>query len=267
MHIALTDTSTLRIRHRDNNNELGKELWTAAVILMATLRSQPKMVQGKRVLEIGAGLGAVGFCSAELGADEIVMTDCGYQTLIQLSETLRDYHQPATEEEEEEEKKKELKGSDDHLLWESNNVLIRFHLWEEDLEFIQAQQENRPMDTIYHWSKVDDRYRQIPSLSFESTFDLLLGSDLLYFASQERPLLATIQLHLAQNGLALILQTIRTNNGAVFGRFVQTAQEMFDVQVRDITSEEVANAIDYHKGDLHDTQHTIGYKLVTIRYK
>jgi hypothetical protein len=48
-----------------------------------------------------------------LGADEIVMTDCGYQTLIQLSETLRDYHQPATEEEEEEEEeeKKELKGT------------------------------------------------------------------------------------------------------------------------------------------------------------
>jgi hypothetical protein len=59
MHIALTDTSTLRIRHHDKNNELGKELWTAAVILMAMLRSQPKMVQGKRVLEIGAGLGAV----------------------------------------------------------------------------------------------------------------------------------------------------------------------------------------------------------------
>jgi hypothetical protein len=146
-------------------------------------------------------------------------------------------------------------------------VLIRFHLWEEDLEFIEAQQENRSMDTIYHWSKADERYRQIPSLSFNSTFDLLLGSDFLYFASQERPLLATIQLHLAQNGLALILQTIRTNNGAVFSRFVQAARELFDVQVRDITSEEVANAIDYHKGDVHDTQHTVGYKLVNIRFK
>jgi predicted nicotinamide N-methyase len=229
------------------------------------LRSQPKIVQGKRVLEIGAGLGAVGFCSAELGADQIVMTDCGYQTLIQLSETLIDYHLPATEEEEEE--KKELKGSDDQLIWESKNVLIRFHLWEEDLEFIEAKQENRSMDTIYHWSKADERYQQIPSLSFKSTFDLMLGSDLLYFASQERPLLATIQLHLAQNGLALILQTIRTNNGAVFRRFVQAAKEIFDVRVRDITSDEVTNAIDYHKGDLHDTQHTVGYKLVTIQFK
>jgi hypothetical protein len=47
---------------------------------------------------------------------------------------------------------------------------------------------------------------------------------------------------------------------------VQAAKEIFDVQVRDITSEEVDNAIDYQKGDLHDTQHTIGYRLVTIRY-
>ena len=54
--------------------------------------------------------------------------------------------------------------------------------------------------------------------------------------------------------------------GQCLSRFVQAAKEIFDVQVRDITSEEVANAIDYHKGDLHDTQHTVGYKLVTIRY-
>lgn len=90
------------------------------------------------------------------------------------------------------EERKELNGSDDHLSWESKNVSIRFHLWEETLEFIQAQQENRSL-------------------------------------------------------LVLILQTIRTNNGTVFNCFVQAAKEIFDVQVRNITSEEVAIAIDYQK--------------------
>lgn len=78
-----------------------------------------------------------------------------------------------------EEEKKELKGGDNQLIWESKNVSICFHLWEEDLEFIQAQQENQSKDTIYHWSKSDEQHQQIPSLSFKSRFDLLLGSDLL----------------------------------------------------------------------------------------
>lgn len=59
-------------------------------------------------------------------------------------------------------------------------------------------------------------------------------------------------MHLAQNGLAFSIHSksivcIRTNNGAVFSRFVQAAKEIFDVQVRDITSGEVVNVIDYKK--------------------
>ena len=59
------------------NFPYGLMLWASAIGLAEWLTEHPETVAGKRVLEIGAGIGVVGLVASSLGA-EVVQTD--YQT-------------------------------------------------------------------------------------------------------------------------------------------------------------------------------------------
>lgn len=64
----------------------------------------------------------------------------------------------------------------------------------------------------------------------EEPFDVVIGSDLLYFSNQEAPLLAAIAHRLSRRreprpATALVCQTMRRNNRAVWKRFVAAARK------------------------------------------
>jgi hypothetical protein len=50
-------------------------VWDAGVALAHILCEQPGLVQGKRVIELGAGAGLVGCVAARVGAQQVVLTD------------------------------------------------------------------------------------------------------------------------------------------------------------------------------------------------
>ena len=52
-----------------------RRLWPAALVLSRYLCVHPELVRGKRVVELGAGAGAVGLVCAALGAQRVVLTD------------------------------------------------------------------------------------------------------------------------------------------------------------------------------------------------
>jgi len=248
--LVLNDRGLELVIEEDAAQELGCRLWTAALMLYGYLRRRPQPLQqqtgdlltNKRVLEIGAGLGVGGFAAAANGAAHVTIGECDPQSVARLVQTLQTYTKKAP--------------------YEHNNVTVCRHLWEEDLEYLEAHAEDRPMDTVHHWSK-HDHSSQVPTLDFESAFDTVIGSDLLYFSSQEQPLLATLGLHLKRNGTALLFQTMRTNNVSIFERFVEAARLYFHVSVMDVTAEELC------RDQLHlasETPHTTGYKLVTLRH-
>eukprot|EP00250_Pteridium_aquilinum_P011708 c20254_g1_i4 orf=51-491(-) len=54
---------------------LGWKVWGTAMVLSRRLVSLQKMLQDKRVLELGSGCGLCGLLAAKLGACEIVLTD------------------------------------------------------------------------------------------------------------------------------------------------------------------------------------------------
>lgn len=66
----------------------GLTLWRAAPLLCEFLHDNAELVQGKRVLELGAGLGLVGILAEKLGATEVVLTDGDTDTLAQLRENV-----------------------------------------------------------------------------------------------------------------------------------------------------------------------------------
>ena len=52
--------------------------WDSSVILAKYLEFNPSIVQGKSVLELGAGTGVCGISAAYLGADSVILTDLEY---------------------------------------------------------------------------------------------------------------------------------------------------------------------------------------------
>ncbi|KAG1674287.1 hypothetical protein FOA52_013476 [Chlamydomonas sp. UWO 241] len=69
-----------------------------------------------------------------------------------------------------------------------------------------------------HWSS-GMREPSLPALSPRETFDLVIAADCLYFADQEDPLVASLQLRMRRpHGAALIVFQPRNNNYACFVR-------------------------------------------------
>jgi predicted nicotinamide N-methyase len=57
------------------NFPFGMLLWASAEALASRLAQEPTLVAGKRVLELGAGVGFAGLVAAYLGAAQVVQTD------------------------------------------------------------------------------------------------------------------------------------------------------------------------------------------------
>ena len=62
-------------RFRDALYGAGDVVWPASIALARLVSHCPSLVAGKRVLEIGAGLGLVGNAAAKAGAAEVLMVD------------------------------------------------------------------------------------------------------------------------------------------------------------------------------------------------
>ena len=59
----------------------GLMLWASAIGLARRLADCPQIVRGRRVLELGAGVGFAGLVAAHLGASEVIQTDYQADTL------------------------------------------------------------------------------------------------------------------------------------------------------------------------------------------
>lgn len=203
-------------------SELGTVVWNAALALCETLRSGAtagrhalgRDVQGRDVLEIGAGCGTCGFYASALGAREVTIADCGPATMANLERTLAAYRVVAPER--------------------AGAVKLRRHLWEEDHEILVARSLGEAPRRVRHWSNIEG-VGSCPTIDPEATFDVVVGSDLLYFASQEDSLLAALRLRLRLDGTCIIVQTLRNNNAEVFARFIAGARTHFAVQVESVS--------------------------------
>ena len=68
----------------DEHVAVGGEIWPAAAALCSWLSNHSGIVHGTRVLELGAGTGAVGLYAAGLGASRVLLTDGGSDELLSL---------------------------------------------------------------------------------------------------------------------------------------------------------------------------------------
>ena len=234
-----------------HKSELGTVVWNAAVILCEWLGANAETLRGRTVLEIGAGCGACGFYAAACGAD-CVIADCGPKTMRNLEKTLASYENLVAP-----------RRGEGSLV---GNVNLRRHLWEEDLEILEATRLGRAPGRVRHWSNVgvfeNERTGFAAAMAPTDVFDIVIGSDLLYFSSQEESLLAALRLRMkSPGGICYIVQTLRTNNAEIFARFVSAARKHFIV---DIVVASLPNDLLRAK----ETRHVLlddPYRLLTLR--
>jgi len=284
---------TVRVAQKARQGELGTVVWNAAVILCAHARRVgDDLVRGREVLDIGAGTGVVGFlCATMLGARDVTIADCGPKTMANLAETLAMYRRDARRVERDNARAARAietvsdddddGDGDDVVLneddindgapWASvrHNIKLRRHLWEEDLEIENARACGAATPLrVRHWSNAGIETNAdafAPTLEPDATFDVIIGSDLLYFSSQEASLAAAIRFRLRPGGACVIVQTLRDNNADVFERFVTEARKDFTVDISIIHLPNTDDASTLAK----ETPHALAdpYRLLTIAWK
>ena len=74
-HPLLSPTYALHVRVAPFHNDVGLRVWEAGYFLAEFLLKNPDLVEGRRVLELGAGCGLTGLVCASLRCKSVHMTD------------------------------------------------------------------------------------------------------------------------------------------------------------------------------------------------
>ena len=104
--VAFARHGVVRVRELALGRGVGAKLWNAALMLANDIDEHPDWCRGKRVLELGAGVGLCGLLAAKLGAAEVCMTDFEEPLLEALERSARDA------EEEDRDEKPEREGGE-----------------------------------------------------------------------------------------------------------------------------------------------------------
>lgn len=184
---------------------LGTRVWRGSLVCARALMNQAARIKDAKVIELGAGTGLCGLLAACLGAREVVLTDCSYESLKQLLPSVL-YNSCGGE-----------RGIG-HAQWGclGDQLRIQRHLWENDI----PRSPGRPLPQHFSNSQtcVWGSEGVTPELHADAVFDIVIGSDVLYFGPQVEALLATLSMRLVATGIAVLTITVRRR--PVYERFL-----------------------------------------------
>jgi predicted nicotinamide N-methyase len=180
---------------------VGAKVWRAAIMLSEELAANPGWCEGKRCLEIGAGVGLCGLLASRLGASSVALTDFEHPLLDSLVVAV--------------DRNRELLESVNNATLTSTTTTVRRLDWIEDSERrskTDADAENvkkpngneeRLGPTSRGWIEMDD----------EATFDFIFGSDLLYEDVHARTLPGVVKRRMsAPDGRCRVVGAVRNRS-------------------------------------------------------
>ncbi|KAF9643953.1 hypothetical protein BDM02DRAFT_3191056 [Thelephora ganbajun] len=227
---AIHRVTLLESRTTVEQGTTGLKTWPAAHALARWLGKHPERVKGKRVLELGSGVGYLGLVVAA----------------IQLDTPEQEKSEPSI------------------WLTDVNNVVLSRCRDNLDLSCNASARHRRLRLRQLDWfSALDaDRISSVRGLMAEADPDVILGADIVYDPSIIPPLIATLHLAISANKSAgrypvsaLLALTVRRPETS--RRFLDAAEEVFIITTLDITTEE----IELGQNDGHSGQEIIIIQL------
>lgn len=257
---------------------VGAKLWLVARFMCSQIANGTVDVTDKTVLEIGAGVGACGFLSGKMEAKAVLVTDYVDTLLLNLREALHLNFPSLTANEDQVSAKDPTPGqpdgpdtpilnsiimkTDDHdESWTRDHVGVRFIDWDDSLRLEQG--------TLHHQSSAvaggpldgTSSRKVAPGVPKSLTFDVIIGTDVLYEWPMTESLPAVIHHRLAPGGRAFICNAVRDQ--AMCDSLIQNIQDRgFDVHIEKIDPEAEASKDTVCKGHYHDYEG--GYIFMTI---
>ncbi|KAL3701247.1 hypothetical protein R1sor_019269 [Riccia sorocarpa] len=224
---TFTFSPSLRVNIHEIDFEdggVGWKVWGGALLLSLRLVENPSLVKHKRVLELGSGCGLCGLLVSKLGATEVVLTDYLPSLLLNLRRNVSLFRSQRKEiqrqfsyssrsvsydneitvgpQEESVGPRSETPSQDDYEFpgetsSTTRTVRLRYLDW---LETTHASSLN------FHNLDL-----QLPAkISADETFDVVMGSDVIYEERLIQPLVSTMSRHLAKpHGKGLLVSPIR----------------------------------------------------------
>lgn len=237
---------TVTIKEGTLVDGLGARVWAVAHSLCSMLVEKPALVQHKTVLEIGAGTGLCGILAAKLGAAQVTLTDYEGPVLRLLRESVAanascaaangscplyaDATLPNCYEIEDlefdPEDAEECDDLDDFLLgaskesapktlyWDLDNMRVRYMDWTGDLIRLQGKAEPNGGKKALRGAEGE----VVPDMDVSETFDVILGSDILYEMPHADLVASVLKLRLRTGGIAFISMAVRDQ--AILDRFI-----------------------------------------------
>lgn len=194
----------VRVRELALGRGVGAKLWNAALMLANDLDEHPDWCRGKRVLELGAGVGLCGLLAAKLGAAEVCMTDFEEPLLEALERSARDAEEEDRDEKPEREGGERSPGEKPFAIPRGVARVARCDWREEAAAESEGAAESEAADRSATAASATDRSapaasKKTPSLLPDETFDFVFGSDLLYEPYHAETLPAVIARRMARN--------------------------------------------------------------------
>ena len=202
--VAFARHGVVRVRELALGRGVGAKLWNAALMLANDIDEHPDWCRGKRVLELGAGVGLCGLLAAKLGAAEVCMTDFEEPLLEALERSARDAEEEDRDEKPEREGGERSPGEKPFAIPRGVARVARCDWREEAAAESEGAAESEAADRSASAASAADRSataasKKTPSLLPDETFDFVFGSDLLYEPYHAETLPAVIARRMARN--------------------------------------------------------------------
>lgn len=195
-----------RSMHGHGQKSVGYILWSGAIILSRWLNSNNNLITGKKVLEIGAGLGLLGIVAAKY-ANHVTMTDYNEIVLQTLDKNVQINTRNININED-----VDLLGGYQPALDNSDNVDVSFLDWDQ-LEIEPFTFSYVPCSTYgtINESKMvsvvtdnyDDSYAPLtfPTLDINERYDVIIASDMICCENDAVGIAKSVKIFLKPDGI------------------------------------------------------------------
>jgi predicted nicotinamide N-methyase len=183
--------------------KLGGSVWMASIALSQYLSMNPSIVQKKRILELGSGVGLLGITISKLGAAHVTMSEYGSEEGV-VDGPIR-----------------KLYNDDDKRLIPS--ALLT------NLQFnanLNLQQENISIQRIDWYDYLSEEIISVQCKHNSIIYDLIVGSDLINWEDDIEALIATLQYYMKSHKTKVLLSS-QIQNRKGLPLFLKRLQEIF----------------------------------------